>query len=94
MTIEQARKIKINDIVICNTSFDHLPQKGWKGKVIYKNSNELNIGIEWGKDFYYGHDCDGLGKQNHCRFYYSQDFLDNDDVLILDMASNQLEFEF
>ena len=63
------KSFKIDDIVICNTSFEGYPQKGWKGKVIYERDFLNVIGVEWEQSFFWGHDCGGIGKYGYCRYY-------------------------
>ena len=92
MTVKQVKSLKIGDKVICNTSFDNLPQKGWIGKVVYSFDGFL-IGIEWEKKFHLGHDCEGKGKNGYCRNYAIENVL-NQDAEILDKYNNQLEFNF
>lgn len=96
MTEEQARKIKINDTVICNTSFKNLPQKGWEGKIIDKSKLGICLGIQWEKEFLEGHDCGQKGIDNRCRYYGITETKDrlNDSILILDLYKKQLEFNF
>lgn len=95
MTKEEAKKIKINDIVICNTSFQHLPQKGWKGKVVSKNKSEMILGVEWEEYFKFGHSCDSKGEIFKCRYYSIQNRMNiNCDISILDLFNKQLEFKF
>lgn len=105
MTKKQALNLKLNDKVICKKSFnDYLPEKGWYGRVIYKNikDDELNIGIEWEKKFICGHSCDTKGKDYHCRYYgyfhnesnINDNSANDADIYILGLINEQLEFDF
>jgi hypothetical protein len=60
------KDFKLGDTVICNTSFEDFPQKGWRGKIIDIYYSEEIISIEWEKSFSYGHSCRGLGEDKHC----------------------------
>jgi len=96
MTIEELKTVKIGDIVICNTSFNNLPQKGWKGKII--TFDEESVAVEWEKEFAKGHDCDGKAGKKKSRWYmigYNFDLNESDNIIILDLLKkSQLEFEF
>ena len=95
MTIEQANKLKIGDKVICNNSFNNLPQKGWIGKVVVPANGIHSLGIEWEKSFKSGHSCDEKGKKDSCRFYWRPSSCEDDSISILSIYNNnQLEFEF
>ena len=100
MTIEQVKQLKVGDKVVCNKSFDDLPQKGWIGKIIYK-TDICKISIEWEKKFTEGHDCNRRGKEGQCRFYSSPEFdsfwdnNENQNISVINKyTNNQLEFEF
>ena len=97
MTVEKLLKLKINDKVICNKSFEGLPQKGWIGKIICAPDKNCDVGIEWERTFEYGHECVGVidfGKKKHCR-WYGVSGSENEKIDILSIYNNnQLEFEF
>jgi len=90
MTKQDLENCKINDIVICNTSYDYFPQKNWKGKIIFKDKNKNYILVEWENKFINGHNGnggdEGRGKNLHCRYYY----YDNKTIILdVDTSSNE-----
>lgn len=93
MIDEEAKKLKVGDIVTCNFSFFDYPQKGWKGKVIY---TEPRIGIEWEYAFTRGHTGRGHGKDGYCREYCFNSLVcsKTETVKILNKVKMQLEFDF
>ena len=61
--------IKVGDKVEIIDKLDRAPLKGWKGRIIHLGDREV-VGVEFENKIpnLEGHNCDGRGKEGHCRY--------------------------